>query len=158
MKGNEKVIAALNSGLHIELTAINQYFVQAKMCRKWGYHRLAEKHYQESLGEMRHAEQIIDRLLFLGDTPAPDTRPIHTGSDVKKQLENDLTMELHGVQVYNDGVNVCLAVKDAGSREVMEHILVSSEEHVEWLETQLHLIDEIGLDNYLAGQIGAEQE
>ena len=158
MKGNERVIDALNKALAMELTAINQYFVQAKVCKKWGYYKLADKQYQESLEEMKHAEQAIDRIIFLEGTPIAHPNPIHVESDVKSQLENDLELELEGIQAYNEGIDLCLQVKDAGSREVLEHILVQSEVHVEWLEAQLHLIKEVGLDNYLTDQIGTEQE
>lgn len=156
MKGNDEVIEALNNALALELTAINQYFVQARMCRKWGFHKLASKQHTESIEEMRHAESLIDRILFLDGTPIARYETIHGGTDVKDQLEHDLELELGAVKAYNDGIEICLKARDAGSREELEHILTMSEEHVEWLESQLNLIKVIGLDNYLADQIGEE--
>ena len=158
MKGDAKIVEALNSALHGELTAINLYFVQAKICNKWGYLKLGAKQYQESIEEMRHAEAAIQRILFLDGTPIAHTDQLRTGSNVKEMFEADLELELEGVKTYNQGIVTCLEVGDAGSREVLEHILVETEHHVEWLEAQLHLIDEVGLDNYLADQIGQEPE
>ena len=155
MKGDSRIIEALNNALTIELTAINQYFVQARMCENWGYHKLARKHYQEALGEMKHAEALIDRILFLEGVPEIARYDvIRVGTSVKDQIENDLTLESKGVQLYNHAVPLCTQVGDAGSRELIEHILVESEEHVNWLETQLHLIQEVGIENYLTEQIG----
>ena len=156
MKGDAKVIEALNSALHGELTAINLYFVQAKMCNKWGYLKLGAKQYRESIEEMRHAEAAIQRVLFLDGTPIAHTEQLQLGSNVREMFEADLKLELDGVKTYNQGIETCLKVGDAGSREVFEHILVETEQHVEWLESQLHVIDEVGLDNYLADQIGEE--
>jgi bacterioferritin len=159
MQGNPQVIEALNRGLTIELTAINQYFCQAKMCKNWGYHRLAKKHYEESLGEMKHAEMLIDRILFLEGVPEIARYDvIRVGTTVPEQFENDLALEMRGVQTYNQAIHLCLQVQDAGSRELLEHILQESEEHVDWLETQLDLIRELGLQNYLAEQMGEESE
>jgi len=155
MKGNQKVIDALNAGLTIELTAINQYFCQAKMCKNWGFNRLAAKHYEESIGEMKHAEKLIDRILFLEGVPEIARYDvIRVGTDVKEQFEYDLALESKGVQAYNDAVSLCAQVADNGSRELLAGILVESEEHVDWLETQLGLIDQVGLQLYLQNQIG----
>lgn len=155
MKGNAKVIAVLNRALTIELTAINQYFVQAKMCKNWGFNKLARKHYEESMGEMKHADALIDRILFLEGIPnIAKYDVIRVGTDVKEQFENDLKLEMGGVKAYNEGIALCTELKDGGSREIMEHILVQSEEHVDWLEAQLGLIKEVGLQNYLTEQIG----
>ena len=157
MKGDPKVIEALNAGLTIELTAINQYFCQAKMCKNWGYNKLAAKHYEESIGEMKHAEKLIDRILFLEGVPEIARYDvIRVGTDVKEQLENDLALESRGVKAYNDAIELCVKVKDHGSRELLDGILVESEEHVDWLETQLGLIKEVGLQLYLQHQIGEE--
>ena len=158
MKGDEKVIAALNSALDGELTAINLYFVQAKICNKWGYLKLGGKQYRESIEEMRHAEAAIQRILYLDGTPIARTEQLRLGANVREMFETDLELELRGVKTYNQGIETCLKVGDAGSREVLEHILVETENHVEWLEAQLHVIDEVGLDNYLADQIGEEAE
>ena len=158
MKGDDRVIEALNKVLKAELTAINIYFVQAKLFKKWGYYKLAAKQYQESVEEMRHAEEAIDRILFLDGTPIAQSEPMHLGSDVKKLFDSDLELELRGVKIYNEAIELCLKVQDAGSRETLEHVLVQTEGHVEWLEAQLHLIDEIGLENYLADQIGESSD
>jgi bacterioferritin len=155
MKGNQQVIDALNAALTIELTAINQYFIQAKMCKNWGFNKLGAKHYHESIGEMKHAEMLIDRILFLDGVPEIARYDvIRAGSDVKEQFQFDLALESSGVKAYNEAINLCIQVKDGGSRELMEKILVESEEHVDWLETQLNVLNEVGLANYLQSQLG----
>ena len=157
MKGDPKVIEALNGALTVELTAINQYFCQAKMCKNWGYNRLAAKHYEESMGEMKHAEKLIDRILFLEGAPEIARYDvIRVGTDVREQLENDLVLETRGVKAYNEAIELCTQLKDNGTRELLDGILVESEEHVDWLETQLGIINEIGLQLYLQHQIGEE--
>ena len=157
MQGDPKIIEALNGGLTIELTAINQYFCQSKMCKNWGLHKLAKKHYVESMGEMKHAEMLIDRILFLEGVPEIARYDvIRVGSDVKEQLENDLVLETSGVKAYNNAVALCIEKKDGASRDMLEKILVESEEHVDWLETQLSLITQVGLQNYLQSQMGDE--
>lgn len=159
MQGSQKVIDALNAGLTIELTAINQYFVQSKMCANWGLHRLAKKHYHESIGEMKHAEMLIDRILFLDGVPEIARYDvIRVGSDVPEQFQYDLELESGGVHAYNDAINVCLAENDGGSRELVERILVESEEHVDWLESQIDLISKTGIENYLTTQVGEDPE
>ncbi len=155
MRGNDEVLDVLNRALTIELTAVNQYFCQSRMCDHWGFHTLAKKHYDESIGEMKHADKLLKRILFLDGTPEIaryDT--IRVGGDAKEQLENDLTLELSGVQHYNAAIESCARVKDNGTREFLEPILAESEAHVDWLETQLRLIARIGLDNYLTEQMG----
>src|SRR5205807_4595854 len=148
MQGKPEVIEALNRALTIELTAINQYFCQAKMCQNWGLLHLYRKHYEESMGEMRHAEKIIDRILFLEGVPEIARYDvIRVGTDVKEQFENDLRLEMGGVRAYNDLIELCVSRKDNGTRELVEPILTESEEHVDWLETQLGLIDTVGLQN-----------
>ena len=155
MKGDLQVIEALNRALTVELTAINQYFCQAKMCKNWGFTKLANKHYEESMGEMKHAEKLIDRILFLEGTPEIARYDvIRVGTNVKEQFENDLKLESGGVKAYNEAINLCMTLKDNGTRELLAPILVESEEHVDWLETQLGLIDAVGLQNYLTEQIG----
>ena len=157
MKGNDRIIEALNAGLTIELTAINQYFVQAKMCKDWGFHKLAAHHYEESIEEMKHADLLIDRILFLEGVPEIARYDvIRVGSDVKEQLDNDLLLEVNAVNTYNGGVLLSSEVGDTGSREIIERIVVESEESVDWLETQLHQIKTIGMELYLAGQVGEE--
>lgn len=159
MKGNDKVIAALNRALTIELTAINQYFCQAKMCENWGFSHLYKKHYEESMGEMKHAEKIIERILFLEGNPDISTYDtIHVGIDVKEQLENDLKLEMGGVNHYNDTIRLCRDEGDNGTRELLADILLESEEHVDWLEQQLELIEKVGIENYLSEQMGKADE
>jgi bacterioferritin len=155
MKGDAKVIEALNRALTTELTAINQYFVQSKMLKNWGYLTLAKKMYEESIGEMKHADHIIERILFLEGIPnIARYDVIRVGKDVREQLQNDLKLETSGVKNYNETIELCIKVKDSGTRELLEEILVSSEEHVDWLETQLNLIESIGLQNYLTEKLG----
>jgi len=159
MKGDPQVLEVLNRALTIELTAINQYFCQAKMCKNWGFQALAKKHYEESLGEMKHAEKLIDRILFLEGTPEIARYDvIRVGTDVKEQFQNDLQLEMGGVKQYNLAIDLCMRVKDNGTRELLAPILTESEEHVDWLETQLHLIETIGLENYLSEQLGEAEE
>ena len=159
MLGNQQIIDALNDGLTIELTAINQYFCQAKMCKNWGFHKLAAKHYEESIGEMKHAELLIDRILFLEGVPEIARYDvIRVGENVKEQFENDLKLETGGVDAYNKAVDLCIQLKDGGTRDLVEKILVESEEHVDWLETQLDVISKIGIENYLLSQLGEEEE
>ena len=158
MQGDPQVIDALNRALTVELTAINQYFCQAKMCKNWGYHKLAAKHYEESLGEMKHAEKLIDRILFLEGVPEIARYDvIRVGTDIKEQLENDLVLETRGVKTYNQAIELCTKLKDNGTRELLDGILVESEEHVDWLETQLSVINDVGLQLYLQHQIGEEE-
>ena len=155
MKGNPQVIDALNRALTIELTAINQYFCQAKMCTNWGYKLLGKKHYEESMGEMKHAEKLIDRILFLDGTPEIARYDvIRVGTNIQEMFENDLKLEMGGVNAYNATIELCMKVQDNGSRELVAPILVESEEHVDWLETQLSLIAAVGLQNYLTEQMG----
>jgi bacterioferritin len=157
MKGDPQIIDGLNRALTIELTAINQYFCQAKMCKNWGFQKLARKHYAESLGEMKHAEKLIDRILFLEGTPEIARYDvIRVGTNVQEQFENDLALEKGGVTQYNALIDLCVKLKDNGTRELAAPILVESEEHVDWLETQLGLIAKVGVENYLTEQIGEE--
>lgn len=159
MQGKQRVIDVLNAGLTIELTAINQYFVQAKMCRNWGLNKLADKHYHESIGEMKHAEKLIDRIIFLEGVPEIARYDvIRVGATVEEQLQNDLELESRGVAAYNAAVQVCHEEIDNGSRELLAQILVESEEHVDWLESQLDLISKIGIAHYMAQQIGEDAE
>lgn len=159
MQGKQKVIDVLNAGLTIELTAINQYFVQAKMCRNWGLNKLGAKHYVESIGEMKHAEKLIDRIIFLEGVPEIARYDvIRVGSTVEEQLQNDLVLETKGVHAYNAAIQVCLEENDSGSRELLAGILVESEEHVDWLESQLDLISKIGIQLYMSQQIGEDPE
>ncbi|HEX4610417.1 MAG TPA: bacterioferritin [Urbifossiella sp.] len=160
MKGNDQVIDALNRALTIELTAINQYFIQSKMCKNWGFLKLAGKHYEESIGEMKHADKIIERILFLDGVPEIARYDvIRVGGDVKEQFEVDLKLETSGVTAYNELVNLCISVKDNGTHKLALEILHDSEEHVDWLETQLNIIATIGLEKYLAEHLfGGDDE
>ena len=154
MKGNEQVIAVLNQVLRKELTGINQYFVHAKMCENWGYGKLKKVLWDESIGEMKHADRIIERLLFLEATPNMSMYDkIMVGSGIKQQLENDLGLEIAALAVLRPGIKTCLEASDDASRELLEHILVDEEKHVDWIETQLHQIEEVGYQNYLAQRI-----
>jgi bacterioferritin len=159
MKGDEQVIEALNAGLTIELTAINLYFINAKMCKNWGLDRLAAHFYKESIEEMKHAEEVIDRILFLDGVPAIARYDvIKVGQTPKEQIENSLALEMKGVATYNHAIQLCLEKKDAGSRDLMERMVVESEESIDWGEAQLDLIKLTGLENYLAAQIGEGEE
>ena len=154
MKGSPEVIKQLNETLRGELIATNQYFLHASLCKKWGYMRLYKKIYDESIEEMKHAERLIDRILFLEGTPIV-TEPfkIAIGKDVKDILENDLDLEREGLPELKKGVALCLEQADTGTRELLEHILVSAEEHIQWLEAQARLIKQVGYENYCAQQI-----
>lgn len=155
MQGNEQVIEALNAGLTIELTAINQYFIHSKMCRNWGLHKLADHYYAESIEEMKHADEVIDRILFLDGVPEIARYDvIKVGQTPKAQIENNMALELKGIAAYNNGIQLCIQVKDSGSRDLMERMVVESEDSVDWAEAQLDLIKLAGLENYLAQQIG----
>ena len=159
MQGKQVIIDALNDGLTIELTAINQYFVQSKMCANWGLMRLAKKHYHESIGEMKHAEKLIDRIIFLEGVPEIARYDvIRVGADIREQFQFDLELETKGVNAYNKAIALCIKENDSGSRELIAPILVESEEHVDWLETQLHLLDTLGVQNYLAQIMTPEEE
>jgi len=159
MQGSQKVIDALNAGLTIELTAINQYFVQAKMCRNWGLNKLGDKHYHESIGEMKHADQLIDRIIFLEGVPEIARYDvIRVGTNVPEQFQNDLALEMKGVLSYRDAIKICEEEKDAASRDLLTGILKESEEHVDWLESQLELISKMGLEIYLGHQMGDHEE
>jgi bacterioferritin len=159
MKGDDRVIDALNWALTNELTAINQYFCQAKMCKNWGFNKLAKKHYDESIGEMKHAEFLIDRILFLDGVPEiARYNVIKVGANIPEQLANDLKLETEAVKAYNELVKLCVELGDNGSRELAAKLLVESEEHVDWVETQLGLIQAIGLERYLQSQIGEGED
>lgn len=154
MKGNEKVIAALNEALKSELTAINQYFLHAEMRHDWGYQGLYERTKKQSIDEMKHAEKLIERILFLEGAPnMSELFPINVGANVKAQLENDLALELEAVARYNASIKLCAEAGDNASRELFVKLLKDEEEHVDFLEAQLHLISEVGLERYLTEQM-----
>lgn len=158
MKGSSEVIDALNAGLTIELTAINQYFIQSRMCKDWGFEKLASHFYAESIEEMKHADMLIERILFLEGVPEIARYDvIRVGKTVPEQLENSLTLEVGAVSTYNGAIKLAIDKQDAGSKEQMEKILVESEESVDWLEAQLHRIEKVGIENYLAMQMGESE-
>ena len=157
MKGNAKVIEVLQEALKAELTAINQYFVHAEMCENWEYHRLSEVTKKEAIDEMKHSEKLIERILFLEAVPNMTFFNIKIGETVQKQLENDLALEIDAVHRYNEGIQTCRQQGDNGSRELIQQLLENEEKHVDFLETQLHLIREVGLDNYLTEQMGGNE-
>ena len=158
MKGNPKVIDALNEALHEELMAINQYFLHAEMCENWHYDRLGELIKKQSIGEMKHAEVIIERILFLDGTPNLTKHlDLTVGRNVKEQLESDLKLEIEAVSMYNRAVETAREGGDNASRELFERLLKDEEEHVDWLEAQLHQIKELGYERYLSQQISEEE-
>lgn len=149
----------LGIALKAELTAINQYFLHAKMNENWGYYRLGQHYRQESIEEMVHAEKLMNRILFLDGTPnMTDLGPIKIGKNVKAQLENDLELELNAVKHLNGAIRDARDVGDNASRALFEEILVDEEEHVDYLEGQLHAIGEMGLENYLSQQLHKGEE
>jgi bacterioferritin len=157
MKGNEQVINLLNQVLRKELTGINQYFIHAKMCENWGYEKLRKALCDESIGEMKHADQIIQRILFLEGIPNISAYDkILVGTGVKQQLENDLSLETAALTVLHPGIRTCVEAADDSTRELLEHIVVDEEKHVDWIEAQLHQIEEVGYQNYLAQQINKD--
>jgi bacterioferritin len=158
MKGNEQVISVLNQVLRKELTGINQYFVHAKMCDNWGYKRLYKVLWEESLGEMKHADKIIERILFLEGIPnVAAYDKIQVGAAVKQQLENDRDLEMAALTVLHPGIKACIEAGDDATRELLEDIVVDEEKHIDWIEAQLHQMNEVGSQNYLAQQIKKEE-
>jgi len=154
MKGDPAIIDALNDILTAELTAINQYYVHYKMCENWGYARMAQKKREESIEEMQHADSIIERILYFDGVPNMQRmNPVVVGEDVVEQHRVDLQLEYDNVARLNAAIALCLEKQDAGTRELLEHVLKDEEEAVDWLETQLGIIDEIGKENYLAEQM-----
>ncbi|MSP16599.1 MAG: bacterioferritin [Myxococcales bacterium] len=154
MKGHDKVIELLNEVLTAELTAINQYFIHARMCENWGYQRLWKKLRAESIDEMRHADELIARVLYLDGVPnVQRLGKVNVGQTVLEQFQLDLAVEKHAIGVLNAGIEVCRSLADNGSRDLLEKILHAEEEHANWLESQLELIRQIGEANYLAQQI-----
>lgn len=154
MRGNEKVIDQLNAALSAELTAIVQYMVHSEMCENWGYERLGELFRKQAIGEMRHAEGLIERILFLDGVPKVNIMLApNIGANVKAQLENDLKGELDAVRQYNAAAAVCVEAGDNGSRELFERMVKDEEGHVDLFEGELHQISEMGLENYLAQQM-----
>ena len=154
MKGDAKVIELLNKALYNELTAINQYFLHAKMLKNWGLKELAEHEYHESIDEMKHADKLSDRILFLDGLPNFQALgKLKIGENPRELLQCDLSLELEALPVLKDGIAHCESVGDYTSRQLFADILDSEEEHIDWIETQLSLIERIGEPNYLAQQL-----
>ncbi len=154
MKGDAKVISYLNKVLKNELSAINQYFLHSRMYRNWGLKQLADHEYAESIDEMKHADKLIERVLFLDGLPnLQDMGKLMIGENTKEIIECDLKLELMAVPDLREAITHCETVKDFISRELFEDILESEEEHIDWLETQLGLIEKIGLENYLQSKM-----
>jgi bacterioferritin len=157
MKGNEKVLEQLNLRLADELTAINQYMVHSEMCANWGYDRLHEAIEKRAIEEMKHAEKLIARILFLEGRPVVSKlNKVQIGPEVEAQHKNDLAAEDGAVKAYNEGIRVAVEVGDNGTRELFESILTDEEDHVDWLEAQLDQIRQMGIQTYLAEQLGEE--
>ncbi|MGD2090861.1 MAG: bacterioferritin [Candidatus Aminicenantes bacterium] len=155
MKGHEKIIATLNDLLADELTAINQYMVHSEMCEDWGYGKLHEQVEKRAIVEMKHAEKLIGRILFLEGTPVvSELKKIHIGDNVEKQYKNDWDAEMGAIKAYNNAIKQASDLGDNGTRDFLQSILNDEEEHLDWLETQLEQINQIGLQNYLVEQMG----
>jgi bacterioferritin len=158
MKGNPKVLAQLNKALQEELTAINQYFLHAEMCENWGYHKLSEFIKKQSIGEMKHAEVLIERILFLDGSPSMMPMELQVGGTVKAMIESDLALEVSAVKQYNEAVVIATSEGDNGSRDLLVQLLKDEEDHVDFLEAQMHQIKELGYERYLTMQIGENEE
>jgi bacterioferritin len=153
-QGNKDVINVLNDVLTGELTSINQYFLHSRMCRNWGYKRLAEIIYKESIDEMKHADELIERILYLNGVPnVQKLSKIRVGESVPEMFEVDLAIEMEAVGRLNAGIATCITAADNGSRHLLEELLVSEEEHVDWLEAQQRAIQQMGLAAYLSEQL-----
>ena len=155
MKGDPNVIKLLNDQLTNELTAINQYFLHSRIYRHWGFEKLGKKEYEESIGEMKHADRLIERVLMLDGLP--NLQALHklmVGETVPEILNCDLQLELISQKTVKEGIAACEQARDFVSRELLQHILDDTEEHIDWLETQIELVEQVGLQNYLQSQMG----
>lgn len=157
MKGNAKVIEHLNRALRDELTAINQYFLHAEMSENWGYKKYSQLIKKQSIDEMRHAEALMERILFLDGTPSMEPMALSIGKSVKDMIEEDLKLEIEAVASYNESIQVCVENNDNGSRDLFMKLLKDEEGHVDWLEAQVHMMKEIGYERYLLLQTSEEQ-
>ena len=155
MKGNDRIITRLNELLADELTAINQYMVQSEMCDNWGYEKLHKAVQKRAIDEMKHAEKLIARILFLEGTPiVGNLNKINIGADVESHHKNDLKSEQGAIQAYNESINLAVQHGDNGTRELLEQILKDEEGHIDWIEAQLDQIQQMGIQNYLVEQLG----
>ena len=155
MKGSPEIIDFLNEALAAEVTAINQYFVNSKVCEDWGWTRLAAKMREESIEEMHDAEKLMDRILYLDGMPRLESlASVRAGKTVEEQMENDRQLEVAAIERYRRGVALAEEQGDVGTRELLEHLLVGEEEHLDWIETQQSAIADIGIQNYLQAQMG----
>lgn len=154
MQGDKKIIAYLNQALTNELTAINQYFMHYKMCDNWGFEKLADVNRKESIEEMKHAERLMDRILFLEGLPnLQDLHKINVGENVEEQMRLDLNLEMQAAPLLREAIAYCRAQHDEVSKALFQDILEAEEEHIDWLETQLELIQKVGIQNYLQSQM-----
>jgi len=154
MKGNEKILATLNDLLADELTAVNQYMVHSEMCDDWGYERLHKLVEKRAIDEMKHAEKLIGRILFLEGVPVvSNLKKIHIGADVEQQYKNDWNAEIDAIKAYNTAIKLASELSDNGTRDFLQGILNDEENHLDWLETQMEQIKQIGIQNYLVEQM-----
>ena len=154
MKGNEQIIERLNARLADELTAVNQYIVHAEMCEDWGYGKLHDTIKARAIEEMKHAEELIARILFLEGKPAVSKlNPIHIGAKVDEQFRSDWEAENEAIKAYNEDIKFAMEIADGGTRELLEHILEDEEKHIDWIESQFDLIEQVGLKDYLVEQM-----
>jgi len=158
MQGNQKVIEILNEVLAAEITAINQYFIHAKMCENWGYGQLYEFNEENSIEEMKHAEKLIERLLFLEGIPFMNKDKLNIGKTVQEQLEYDYALEKAAIKRLQDGIVACDKIGDAGSSDLLEHILIDEESHANELESLLQQIKDMGVQNFLTLQVGKKEK
>ena len=154
MKGNEQIIERLNARLADELTAVNQYIVHAEMCEDWGYGKLHDTIKARAIEEMKHAEELIARILFLEGKPTVSKlNPIHIGAKVDEQFKSDWEAENEAIKAYNEDIKFAMEIADGGTRELLEHILEDEEKHIDWIESQFDLIEQVGLKDYLVEQM-----
>jgi len=154
VKGDAKIIELLNEVLTNELTAVNQYFLHSRMCKNWGYARLADHIHKEAIDEMKHADRLIERVLFLDGLPnVQRLGKVLIGQSAREILKNDLALEMMAIPLLNRGLGLCRELGDNGTEDLLRHILTSEEEHVDWLEAQFELLEQVGEQNYLAQQI-----
>lgn len=158
MQGNQKVIEILNEALAAEITAINQYFMHAKMCENWGYEQLYKLNEENSIEEMKHAEKLIERLLFLEGIPFMNKDKLNIGKTVQEQLENDYALEKAAIKRLQNGIRVCDELGDAGSSDLLEHILIDEEKHANEQESCLQQIKDMGIQNFLTLQVGKKEK